>query len=104
MGVKSLIDDEDVTQDIKIHHQGIRKYIEAEDIVNFCGTPKMLERLARTKLISLSTACRWLIKMGYRWTKTPKGQYVKGHKWDDVVQYRRQVFILQIMEYSVEMC
>jgi hypothetical protein len=45
--IKSLIDDEDIAQDIKIHLQGIGKYIKAEDIVRFCGTPEMLERLGR---------------------------------------------------------
>ena len=64
-GVKSLIDDEDIAQEIKIHLQGIGKYIKAEDIVQFCGTPEMLERLGRTRSISLATAQRWLIKMGY---------------------------------------
>ena len=75
----------------------------SEDIVQFCGTPEMLDRLGRTKSISLATARRWLIKMGYRWTKTPKGQYVDGHKRDDVVRYRQQVFLPQMVEYMSRM-
>lgn len=98
-----MIDDNDIAQDIKIHLQGIGKYIKAEDIVQFCGTPEMLDRLGRTKSISLATARRWLIKMGYRWTKTPKGQYVDGHERDDVVRYRQQVFLPQMVEYMSRM-
>lgn len=102
-GIKSLIDDEDIVQDIKIHLQSIGKHIKADDIVQFCGTAEMLERLDRTNSISLTTARRWLIKMGYRWTKTLKGQYVDGHERDDVVQYRQQVFLPQMAEYMPRM-
>jgi len=31
--------------------------------------------------------------MGYWWIKTPKGQYVDGHKHDDVVFYRQHKFL-----------
>ena len=102
-GIKSLLDDEDIAQDIKVHLQSVGKYIKAEDIVQFCGTPEMLERMGRTNSISLATARRWLIKMDYRWTKTPKGQYVDGHERDDVVQYRQQVFLPQMAEYMSRM-
>lgn len=44
-GIRSVIDDDDIAQDIKIHLQGIGKYIKAQDIVNFCATPEMLVRL-----------------------------------------------------------
>lgn len=102
-GKASVIDDEDVAQDIKLHLQGIGKYMKAEDIVRYCGTPEMLERLGRTKTISVATARRWLIKMGYRWTKNPKGQYVDGHEREDVVKYRCEVFLPAMMEYRGRM-
>lgn len=44
-GVKSHINDNDVTQDIKIYLQSVGKFIKACNIVDFCGTPKMLEQL-----------------------------------------------------------
>ena len=71
-GIRSKIDDEDISQEIKIHLQSIGKYMKAEDIVKFCETPEMLGKLGRTKTISLATARWWLIKMGYRWTKESK--------------------------------
>jgi hypothetical protein len=55
-GNKSAIDDEDLSQEIHLHLQTIGKYIKAEDIVQYCGTAEMLERLKRTKSISLATA------------------------------------------------
>ncbi|THU94396.1 hypothetical protein K435DRAFT_820009 [Dendrothele bispora CBS 962.96] len=43
--------------------------------------------------ISIQTAQVWLKRMGYRWKKTSKGQYVDGHERDDVVWYRQTEFI-----------
>ena len=31
--------------------------------------------------------------MEYLWSKDPKGQFVDGHKWDDVVMYHQEVFL-----------
>lgn len=62
-GTQSIVDDDDIAQDIKIYLQGVGKFIKAQDIIDFCGTPEMLERFGRTKSISESTARRWLIKM-----------------------------------------
>jgi hypothetical protein len=45
------------------------------------------------KSISLTTAQRWMKKLGYRWTTTPTGQYVDGHKQSDVMNYHQKVFL-----------
>jgi hypothetical protein len=34
-------------------------------------------------------------KLDYRWTYTPKGQYVNGHEREDVVAYRQNIFLPQ---------
>ncbi|KAJ3560171.1 hypothetical protein NP233_g11011 [Leucocoprinus birnbaumii] len=98
-GCQSIIDDDDVTQDIQIYLQSIGKFIKARDIVDYCSTPEMLEQLGRTKSISKSTACRWLIKMGYCWIENPRGQYIDGHEWSDVVQYRQGIFVPRMKYY-----
>ena len=90
---KSIIDDEDISQEINLHLQGLGRYIKGMDIVHFLDTPEMLARLKRKKTISLATAQRWLQKMGYRWTKDPKGQFVDGHERADVVDYRQKTFL-----------
>jgi hypothetical protein len=89
----SLIDDEDLAQEIHLHLQGLGKYIKSLDIVHFLDTPEMLERLKREKTVSLTTAQRWLERNGFRWTKDPKGQFVDGHERDDVVRYRQEIFL-----------
>jgi hypothetical protein len=45
------------------------------------------------KTISLAIAQWWMGKMGYQWEKTPSGQYVDGHKHEDIVNYCQNVFI-----------
>ncbi|KAJ7579496.1 hypothetical protein C8J56DRAFT_795066, partial [Mycena floridula] len=64
----------------------------------YCATPEMLEQLGRTKTIHVATARHWLIKMGYRWTKTVQ-LYVDGHEREDVVKYRQEVFLSAMAEY-----
>lgn len=99
-GNKSAIDNEDLAQEIHLHLQRIGKYIKAKDIVHFCDTPEMLMRLKCTKTISLATARRWLEKMGYCWKCNLKGQYVDGHKRQDVVDYCQNIFLPAIMEFE----
>ena len=43
--------------------------------------------------IRARTARRWLHKMGFGWTEVRKDVYVDGHEREDVVAYRRDVFI-----------
>jgi len=40
--------------------------------------------------LSLSTANRWLKKMGYVYDKYKKGLYFDGHERSDVVEYRNK--------------
>ena len=75
---RSLIDDEDFAQEIHAHLQTLGPYVSAEAIVRLLDTPDMLARLHRKKTISLTTAQRWMKKMGYQWSLNPKGQYVDG--------------------------
>ena len=89
----SMLEDEGLAEEIHLHLQSIGKYVKAMDIVHYLDTPEMKERLDRKKTISLATAQRWMLKMGYRWSRDPKGQYVDGHEREDVVKYRQEVFI-----------
>ena len=89
----SLLEDEDLAQEIHVHLQGIGKYVKAMDIVHFLDTPEMKARLKLKKTISLATAQRWMRVMDYRWTKNPQGQFVDGHEREDVVEYRQLVFL-----------
>lgn len=67
----SILEDDDFTQAIQLHLQGIAKegYIRAQDIVEYILTPGMQQRLddanAKKKKISLQTAQCWLHWMGW---------------------------------------
>lgn len=61
----SLLEDEDLANEISLHLQGIRKWIKAMDIVHFLDTPEMKLRLKLKKTISLATAQHWMRVMNY---------------------------------------
>jgi len=61
----SLLEDEDLAQEIHMHLQGIGKYVKTMNIVHFLDTPKMKVRLKLEKTISLATAERWMRIMDY---------------------------------------
>jgi len=86
-------DDEDLTQTIHLHLQSLGPYIQAQDIVDFVKLPENMAKFNLKKLISLTTAQRWMKKLGYRWTTTPTGQYVDGHEQSDVLNYCQKVFL-----------
>ena len=85
--------DEDLIDEIQLHLQSIGKYVRAADIVEYLNRPEVQEHLKIKKSISLSTAKRWMHKMGYRWIQEKKGMYADGHERPDVVSYRQDIFI-----------
>jgi hypothetical protein len=89
----SILEDEDFASELLLHLQSIGKYVRAMDIVLYVDRPEVKTQLKLTKTISLATAQRWMRTVGYRWKKTPSGQYVDGHEHDDVVAYRQTVFL-----------
>ena len=98
-GSISRIEDEAFRQDLLVYLQGIGKYVCAMDIVTFTNQQDMKEKYNLKKGISIATAQRWMSRIGYRWGKTPTGQYVDGHEREDVVKYRQQTFIPTLAEF-----
>ncbi|KAG2069159.1 hypothetical protein BDR04DRAFT_1022347, partial [Suillus decipiens] len=89
----SCVEDEDLAADLKLHLQSIRKFTHAQDLVDYLSIPANQATHGFKKTISLKTAQRWMMKLGYRWKKEPTGQYSDGHERDDVVYYRQNVFL-----------
>lgn len=89
----SRIHDEDFSTEIQLHLQGIGKYVKAMDIVYYLDQANVKQRLGLARTVSHATAKRWMKVLGYRWTKTPRGQYIDGHERDDVVAYRQMTFL-----------
>ena len=81
----SALDDEDLSVELQLHLQTIGKYIQAEDICDYLQDPAVLDQWGLKKPVLLATAKLWMKKLGYRWMRNFRGQYVDGHEWEDVV-------------------
>jgi hypothetical protein len=88
-----MLDNEDLAQAINLHLQSLGLWIRAQDVVDFVKCPETMAHFGLKKLISLSTATRWMKHFGYRWTISPGGQYVDGHERRDIVEYRQKNFL-----------
>ncbi|KAJ7197754.1 hypothetical protein GGX14DRAFT_402382 [Mycena pura] len=97
---ESVLDDEDLSQEIHLHLQSLGQYISAQDVVNFMSSPEMKKRLNLKKSISVRTAQRWMKRNEYRWQSEPRGMYKDGHEREDVVDYRQSVFLPRWAEFS----
>ncbi|KAJ7439833.1 hypothetical protein FB451DRAFT_1059297, partial [Mycena latifolia] len=89
----SVLEDEDLSQEIHLHLQSLGPFISAQDVVNYMSSEEMKSRLNLKHGISLRTAQRWMKQMKYRWQSEPKGMYSNGHEREDVVDYRQNVFL-----------
>ncbi|KAJ7479949.1 hypothetical protein B0H11DRAFT_1660284, partial [Mycena galericulata] len=68
----SVLEDEDLAQEIHLHLQSLGKYVAAQDVVNYMASDEMKTRFNLKHGISLRTAQRWMKRMQYRWTSEPK--------------------------------
>jgi len=50
--------------------------------------------------LSVRTAQRWLVKLGWQNRRLTKGVYMDGHKREDVKTYRQDVFLPKMAEYE----
>ena len=89
----SLIDDEDLANELHLYLQLCGKYVTSRRLVEYMDKPEVRDRWKLTKGICESTARRWMTRMGYRWRKAPGGQYIDGHERPCVVKYRQEVFL-----------
>ncbi|XP_006456634.1 hypothetical protein AGABI2DRAFT_77787, partial [Agaricus bisporus var. bisporus H97] len=98
---RSLIaEHDDLRLEILTHLQSIRKYVQAQDIVDYLGRPGVKACWKLTKTISIVTAQRWMKEMDYRWERLTNGMYEDGHEREDVVTYRQNVFLPQFQIYD----
>jgi len=52
------------------------------------------------KVISSSTASRWLHKVGFKWKEYRKAVYNDGHERSDIKKYRQEVFLPRLESYT----
>ncbi|KAJ7233607.1 hypothetical protein B0H12DRAFT_1028362, partial [Mycena haematopus] len=93
---ESLLVNEGLCTDIKLHLQEIGNHITAEKVVEFLALPEIMEKHGITRTISIRTARRYLRALGYQYTEIKKGQYTDGHEREDVVHERDNVYIPKI--------
>ncbi|KAF9220789.1 hypothetical protein BS17DRAFT_713456 [Gyrodon lividus] len=55
-----------------LHLQGIGKYVRLLDILHYLKQQGVKEHLKIKKTPHLSTAKRWMKKIGYHWTKSSR--------------------------------
>ncbi|THU85411.1 hypothetical protein K435DRAFT_822430 [Dendrothele bispora CBS 962.96] len=88
-----MLEDENLSHELKLHLQGIGKYVAARDVVQFVNSPEIKARLQLKKGITEHTAHRLMNQMDKRWGKDPKRMYFDGHEWEDVVDYWQNKFL-----------
>ena len=100
-----LLDDEDIAEEIKsqmVEKSG-RGFLKAEDVVEVVASPEMQVIFARKGIskvsISVTTAHRWLEKLGWSYGKLKNGMYIDGHERSDVVEYRER-FVERFMGHE----
>jgi hypothetical protein len=93
----SKLDNEELINELHAHLQSVGKYVKAGDLVTYLSDKGIQSRFGIKTTISLSTAKRWMHKLGYRWHSDHHGQYVDGHEREDVVNYRQKIFIPEMM-------
>lgn len=87
-GNVSCLDTEpDLHEELNKHLQSIRKYVKAQDIVNYLNRPEVKVKYSASVSISLKTAQCWIESLSYTWANTPTGCYANGHECDDIVNY-----------------
>jgi hypothetical protein len=75
--------------------KGLKQYLE------YVLFPRIQLKVARG--ISLSTARRWLHREGFQYISHKKGLYFDGHDRPDVVAYRQEVFLPEMLAYHARL-
>ncbi|KAJ7211410.1 hypothetical protein GGX14DRAFT_331658, partial [Mycena pura] len=95
---ESMLADEDLANDLRLHLQSLGTEITAEKIVEYLNDPLVQAEHNIDKSVSLTTARRYFNELGYRFTSPKKGQYVDGHEREDVVYYRDHIYLPRLAE------
>ena len=100
---KSMLSNEDLTNEINLYLMELDKNISASKLVEFLGRPDVRSRHEIEKTISERTAQRYLKSLGYHWSTPKKGQYADGHEREDMVYYREKIFLPEWMKIAQRM-
>ncbi|TFK87877.1 hypothetical protein K466DRAFT_490103 [Polyporus arcularius HHB13444] len=94
----SLLENEELKKILMEQLVKIGKYVRALDIVELLTDPEIQAEFGLKKTVCLSTAQVWMHELGFRWMRTPQGQYIDGHERPDVTSYRQISFLPRLAE------
>ncbi|KAH9893895.1 uncharacterized protein BXZ73DRAFT_95263 [Epithele typhae] len=77
---------------------GVGMNVWALDLVEYLSDPAVKDEFGIKIKVSLASAHVWMSELRFQWKKAPSDQFVDGHKREDVVEYRQNVFLQQLKE------
>jgi hypothetical protein len=89
----SLLHKGDLSSELQEHLLSIGKHVQAQHILDYLEKPEVRKKYGIKRTIGHDTACAWMKMMDYRWSKSKNGLYIDGHDREDVLAYRRDVFL-----------
>nr|GAT48525.1 predicted protein [Mycena chlorophos] len=95
---KTMLSDEDLANDVRLHLQSLGKDITAKKLTEYLRDPSVRERHGIEHDVSERTCQRSLHTLGYRFHEAKKGMYVDGHERADVVHYRNTHYLPRLQE------
>ncbi|KAJ7075762.1 hypothetical protein C8R43DRAFT_1092969 [Mycena crocata] len=101
---QSMMADKDLATDVREHLQELGKFITADKLVDYLSREDVMDKHGLDKKISVRTARRYLNELGYRFKSEKKGQYSDGHKRDDVVYYREEIYLPTLKGFQDQSC
>ncbi|KAG2340211.1 hypothetical protein BDR05DRAFT_977477 [Suillus weaverae] len=79
-----------------LYLQSIKKFVCAQDLVEYLSIPEHQVHHGFTKMISQRTARQWMNHLGFHWRKEQNGQYCDGHEWEDVWKHEGEICIKDV--------
>jgi hypothetical protein len=100
---ESLVDNENLRQELNMYLQSIGKYVTAIHLVQYMVHDDMKTHWKlKWDGISHAMAVWWMGKFSYRWTFQPSGQFVNSHEREDIVNYQQNIFLPAMAEYNAK--
>ena len=96
----SMLESSDLVKAIHEHLMRIGEYVSAVAVVWFVNSVEIKNWYSLKRNMLLAIAQQWMHTVGYRWRKSPMGQYVDGHEHSDVVTYRQTSFLPRMAQFE----
>lgn len=100
----SIITDENIASLMKSHLRLMKDEDRSPTSFQALLNESLLSEIPNApRMISIKTATRWMYHLGFQPKKQTKGYYTDNHNRDDVIKYRDEVFLPQMLCYERRM-